>query len=50
MCCESRAEVRFDLSPLLQGQKEVNHLYKGPTTHLLFVLEAWDVEFSNFPL
>ena len=33
----------FDLKPLIQGQRGVNHL-KSAKTRLLLVLEVWDVK------
>ena len=40
---ESFGVVRFDLGPLLQGQTSIAKL-KSSITHLLLVLEVWDVK------
>ena len=39
---ESSGVVRFDLGPLLQGQTKLKVLI----THLLLVLEVWDVKLN----
>ena len=41
MGSESYGVVRFDLGPLLQGQKRIAKL-KSAYNLLIFVLEAWD--------
>ena len=42
MSFESLDEVKFDLGSLLQGQTW-STIFKRPKTHLLLVLEVWDV-------
>ena len=41
---ESFGVVRFDFGPFLQGQTRIAKLKSAYMTHLLLVLEVWDVK------